>query len=51
MSDIVTILTDLLIKAKEDLAKATGITDIDVAKMKVKNLELRLDRILTMVDL
>jgi DNA-binding Xre family transcriptional regulator len=51
MSDIVTILVDLLIKAKEDLAKATGITEVDVAKMKVKNLEVRLDRILTMVDL
>ena len=51
MSDIVTVLTDMLIKAKEDLTKATGITEVDVAKMKVKNLEVRLDRVLTMVDL
>ena len=51
MSDIVTILTDLLIKAKDDLAKASTIVEVDVAKMKIKNLELRLDRILTTVDL
>ncbi len=51
MSDIVTILTDLLIKAKEDLSKASTIVEVDVAQMKVKNLELRLDRILTMADL
>jgi hypothetical protein len=51
MSDIVTILVDLLIKAKEDLAKASTIVEVDVATMKVKNLELRLDRIMTMADL
>lgn len=51
MSDIVTILVDLLIKAKEDLAKASTIVEKDVATMKMKNLELRLDRIMTMADL
>lgn len=51
MSDIVTILTDLLIKAKEDLMKAVTVFEIDIAETKVKNLELRLDRILTTVDL
>ena len=51
MSDIVTILTDLLIKAKEDLMKASTIVEKDVATMKMKNLELRLDRIMTMADL
>ena len=51
MSDIVTILTDLLIKAKDELSKAVTHFEIDVAETKVKNLEVRLDRILTMVDL
>jgi hypothetical protein len=51
MSDIVTILTDLLIKAKADLMKASTIVEVDVAKMKVKNIEVRLDRLMTMADL
>lgn len=51
MSDIVTILVDHIIKAKEELAKASTIVEVDVAKMKVKNLEVRLDRIMTMADL
>jgi hypothetical protein len=51
MSDIVTILTDLLINAKAELTKALTDTDFQIAETKVKNLELRLDRILTMADL
>ena len=51
MSDIVTILTELLIKAKDDLVKASNPMAVDIAETKIKNLELRLDRILTMVDL
>lgn len=51
MSDIVTILTDLLIKAQEELASAVTVTSIDVAKTKVKQLEMKLDRILTLADL
>jgi hypothetical protein len=51
MSDLVTILTELLIKAKDDLVKASNPMAVDIAKFKIKNLEVRLDRILTMADL
>lgn len=51
MSDIVTILTDLLIKAQEELASAVTVTSIDVAETKVKQLEMKLDRLLTLADL
>lgn len=51
MSDIVTILTDLLIKAKDELLAASNPMAVSIAETKVKNLELRLDRIMTMADL
>ncbi len=51
MSDIVTILTDLLIKAKDELLAAANPMAVSLAETKVKNLELRLDRIMTMADL
>jgi hypothetical protein len=51
MSDIVTILTDLLIKAKDELVKAANPMAVDIAETKIKTLELRLDRILTTADL
>jgi hypothetical protein len=51
MSDIVTILTDLLIKAQEELASAVTMTSIDVAQTKVKQLEMKLDRIFCIADL
>jgi hypothetical protein len=51
MSDIVTILTDLLIKTKDELVKASNPMAVSIAETKIKNLELRLDRILTTADL
>ncbi len=51
MSDIITVLTEMLIKAKDELIKAANPMAVDIAETKVKNLELRLDRILTMADL
>jgi hypothetical protein len=51
MSDIVTILTELLMKAQEELASAITLTSIDVAQTKVKQLEMKLDRILCTADL
>jgi hypothetical protein len=51
MSDIVTILTDMLIKAKDELTKAVTHFELDLAKTKVKTLEVRLDRILCTADL
>lgn len=51
MSDIVTILTELLIKAKDELTKAVTHFEIDVAETKVKQLEMKLDRILCIADL
>lgn len=51
MSDIITVLTEMLIKAKNELIKAANPMAVDIAETKVKNLELRLDRILTMADL
>lgn len=51
MSDIVTILTELLMKAQEELASAVSVTSIDVAQTKIKQLEMKLDRILTLADL
>ena len=51
MSDIVTILTDLLIKTKDEFVKASNPMAASIAETKIKNLELRLDRILTTADL
>jgi hypothetical protein len=51
MSDIVTILTDLLIKAQDELLKASNPMAVSLAETKIKTLELRLDRILTTADL
>ena len=51
MTNIVTILVETLSKAKEELAKAKTFTEIELAKMKVKNTEMKLDRMLCMADL
>jgi hypothetical protein len=51
MSDIITVLTEMLIKAKDELIKAANPMAVSLAETKVKNLELRLDRILTLADL
>ena len=51
MSDIVTILTELLMKAQEELASAATPMSIDVAETKIKQLEMKLDRLMTLADL
>ena len=51
MTNIVTILVETLGKAKDELAKAKTFTAIELAKMKVKNTEMKLDRMLCMADL
>jgi hypothetical protein len=51
MTNIVTILVETLMNAKEELAKAKTFTAVELAKMKVKNTETKLDRMLCMADL
>ena len=51
MSDIVTILTELLMKAQEELTNASSSTNMSIIETKIKQLEIRLDRVLFTADL